>query len=79
MKAGDYIYELPDLNDIASNRGELEELLANCVAAVAPTENDCSRLSNGWAADALLAALDALVTTDEQWAALRKCIAESRG
>lgn len=75
MKAGDLIYQLDDLEELAPSRGDLVALLADCVNSVT-VDND--RLSNGDVADALLGALDMIVTTDEQWASLKAVIDEYR-
>ncbi|MHA1948307.1 MAG: hypothetical protein ACW99G_03565 [Candidatus Thorarchaeota archaeon] len=71
MKAGDWIYD----NMPTSTRGELEEMLAECLFGVLPPEEGNERrMSNGLYADAMILALDHLVTTEEQWEKIKEVV-----
>jgi hypothetical protein len=61
MRADQLIYMDPRVSNLS--RGELNELLADCVLTLFSDDND--RLSNGAIADALLQAIGRIATTDQ--------------
>lgn len=70
-----FLDQLPEDENIT--RGDLRELLVDCILALDPREDGIEqRLSDGSINDALLVALDAMVTTQEHRTTLSEIISE---
>lgn len=69
MKLGDMVYSDDRITGL--QRGDLVQLLVDCVQAITP---DSQRRSNGNAADALFNALDAIGKTAKHEAAVRQVL-----